>query len=252
MDMLFAFAFFEFPVKLDPLEICKNASQLVKLSQFGKDSAVECVDQTDDQLMFMIGHDFGCVLHRMPIPFPPENLDQDDPYRHRVLESREHWSIISPGKDDPLNRLITLVRLSLMMQSISMSSLVRAFMPSPLGLIYRASDWEAVIRTMLKDKTLPVWSWIGFDTKIDGAGITAVSCYMDELVGTPNIELLHSNRSEDETVDLLECAVLETIMRGPLHKGPKHWLTKTGVRFRVQYARSDYDPKRKATQLIED
>lgn len=251
MPQLVAFAFFDDSITPDLDGICANGGKLLKAHGSFRDATVEVIEQERDQIGFMIAGDSGCLIQRMLLPFPAEKLDPDDPNRQRVVESQEHWGFVLPTQDNPMHRLIDLIKLSILMQSISMTHRVRGLVPSPLGVVFRASEWGEAIKNLVNDQILPLRHWVGYDYREESGQTDAASIYMDELFGISNVEILNSARSPGETVDLLECAVIDSIMHGPLHKKAKQWVTKTGVLYTVRYSKSMYDPARKATQLIE-
>jgi hypothetical protein len=251
MPQLIAFAFFDSPIHPNVDEICKSGAKLFKAIGHAERHTVEVLEQTRDQIGFLIGESSGCVIQRVQTAFPIEKIDPHDPNRQRVIDAREHWGVILLTEAHPMKRMSDLIKLSVMLQAMSMSHRVRAIIPSPLGVVFRASEWAEPMRLLIENQQVPLSHWVGYDFRENEATIDAASIYMDELFGLPNIEIQGSPRPADETLDLLECAVIETIMNGPIHKGTNQWLTKTGVRYTVRYARSCYDPSRKATQLIE-
>lgn len=251
MPQLIALAFFDSPIHPDVGEICKNGAMLLKAAGHTERHSIEVLEQSHDQIGFLVGENSGCLIQRIHSGFPIEKLDPQDPNRQRVVEALEHWGVILLTEAHPMKRLIDLIKLSVMLQAISMSHRVRAIIPSPLGVVFRASEWAKPMRLLIEKQQVPLSHWIGYDYREKGAMTDAASIYMDELFGMPNIEIVGSLRSSDETVDLLECAVIETIMNGPIHKLSKLWQTKTGVRYKVRYKTSTHNPSRKATQLIE-
>lgn len=251
MPQLIAFAFFDEPISLRSDEICMNATKLLKAAGHTAHHHVEVLDQESDQIGFLVGENSGCLIQRIPTKFPIEKIDPEDPNRQRVVDAHEHWGFVFLTDAHPMKRLIDLIKLSVMMQALSMSHRVRAFIPSPMGVVFRASEWAKPMRLLIEKQQVPLSHWVGFDYREHGATTDAASIYMEELFGLPNIEIQGSLRPSDETVDLVECAVIESIMNGPIHKASGQRVTKTGVRYRVRYAKSLYNPKRRVTQLIE-
>jgi len=255
MPEFVSFIFFDETMKLDSSAICESISKLLEAWGAGT-SQVDLVSDEADQISLMIGDVSGVILHRMPGSFPLNKLDLDDPNIERVRNSVEHWVLTGLVEEQPIVRLIGLLHMSFVMQAIGMSHRVRALMLSPMGIVYRGSEWSEVVNQIVTKRLMPVRWWLGYDylerDGRDGEGVVdVVSMYMDEVIGLPNVEIVGSRRSVEETIDLLECGVLETVMRGPIQKRGKVWETKTGVRFKVKWAESVYDPSRKVVRLIE-
>ncbi|MEZ6165676.1 MAG: hypothetical protein R3B67_14725 [Phycisphaerales bacterium] len=251
MPQLIAFAFFDSPIHPNVDEICKNGSKLLKAASHSERHSIEVLEQSHDQIGFLVGENSGCMIQRVQERFPIEKIDPQDQNRQRVVDAQEHWALILLTEAHPMKRLIDLIKLSVMLQAMSMSHRVRAIIPSPLGVVFRASEWAKPMRLLIENQQVPLSHWVGYEHRENGKTVDAASIYMDELFGLPNIEIQGSPRSSDETVDLVECAVIETIMNGPIHKSTNQWITKTGVRYKVKYTKSCYDPSRKATQLVE-
>jgi hypothetical protein len=246
-----SFVFFDESIEPNLDEICSNARKLLKATGALEKCTVEVLEQTNDQIGLLIGENCGCLLVRMPGEFPAEKLDPDDPNRQRVLNAHEHWGIVALVDNHPMVRLNSIIKVSVLMQAVSISHSVRGFIPSPAGVVFRASEWSQVIKRFVQENTVPLRQWIGFDYREEDGHTDAATLHMDDLFDLPNVEILDSERGVDETVDLLECAVIDSIMNGAIHKRSKRWATTTGVEFKARYAKSIYYAQRKSTHLRE-
>lgn len=251
MPEFIAFAFFDYEIEPDHHQICTHAQELMRASFGIENSSVELLNQDGDSFTFFIGGDTGVLLMKLPNRYPIDKIDPDDPNRQLVAEAHEHWVFVLKAHDQAINRQREILMLTLLIQAVSAVHGASTIIPSPHGIVMTTREWNESVDGFLNEGVIPISPWVGYGYAEESGRVNAASLFMDELFGLPNIEIIGSPRPPEETVDLLVCGVLESIMNGPIHKSSKQWLTKTGVRYKVKYTKSCYDPSRKATQLVE-
>jgi len=252
---LTSFVFFDQHISLNPEEIATIANELLEdycetpVAQF---KLLES-DKFAKAFQFLIGEKRGCTIQRMKVQYPNDQLGDGDPNRQLVLDSAESWVVVADAGRKPTQRIADVVHLSIVMQAINRVHSPKAFISLPLGIVRPSYEWDGVIQLLLNNQIVPVTHWVGFDYWEEGVNqITAATHCMDEVFGAPNIEIIQSTRSLDDTMELLELAVCDQLFNGLVHKSTRvFWETKSGIRYKVNYAKSFVDPTRKATQFIE-
>ena len=250
-EKLVGFGFFDQSTLPPWSKIFENLNLLINSTDLFSSAEIEIVSESDDQWIVMIGPHAGFLTQRYPNPMPSGVYSQFDESMQMIEGHQTHIAVLGQAHKTPLETVLVATAMTLAIQAINLSQPMRSVLWSSSSCITGAQEWAKACNELIRMKTNPVHLWIQMHSRTESGSTDAATEGMGRMFGQSDIEIVGSARDEDETKDILTCAVLETIFRGPIHTQGSEWVTQTGVRYNAKRAHSIRNRKDKVVRLIE-